>query len=545
MDIPRNSKRPTVRNTNPITSDPALTELLQEAKNLDSENEFKGWKDSFLRVYRQYLDPAGVDNARASESQFLRSMEKLAATVVSVNTLVDEGKVSAESQTVMGKRALTNMTDQLAKTEQELARFMPTTGAAEQAVGYDKFELGAVMIEDGFHVYELLKSTQSIVKRLLEQVLNDVLPKNKLSIIQFYLRQIHSFCDVMADLGLFGLMEDVVEMYKVKPRSKEKPVTKKLSAIAVGSPAPQKIDPPSPIVSQQCPEEGPQIVELDPDKIYNFRSSFCGGYIDPFSGTAPGTGEEALKDRSDDKNEAEKGNDGDADFIIYFDKKTGCIGKVPRHACISKSFIVQVDDAGVETMEGEVEGDDEKEQLIWDMKKAMKSKGKGNGNNGLRSASHKSTGVSKAYVVTPKSGAKRSVRESKNGDVKGSLRGLQAPRLYKDEGNNVGNDAPRSPSTSKRLSSTGNAETQREESPLFNDEKYLSKRNAKVDNSTARNDYTRRKTDAEPSTDGWAQPNYSAKASKRPSVQSVSKEPKPSSDGWASASTLAAGRRQK
>jgi hypothetical protein len=145
-DIPQNAKGP-VYQKNPITTDPALTQLLEESKNIKSDAEFKGWKDSFLNSYKQYLDPAGVQNAHSSDKLLLKSMEKLASTVVSVKSLVNDGKITAESQTVMGKRALTNMTDQMAKTEQEIARFMPTTGAEEEKVGYNKFELGAVMIE--------------------------------------------------------------------------------------------------------------------------------------------------------------------------------------------------------------------------------------------------------------------------------------------------------------------------------------------------------------------------------------------------------------
>ena len=148
-DIPKNSQRQ-VRTRNPITSDPALTRLLSESKTLDSEEQFKGWKDSFLDAYKKYLDPAGVQNAQMADKRLLTSMEKLAKTVVKVKDLVKEQKITAESQTVMGKRSLTNMTDQMAKTEQEIARFMPTTGTEEETVGYDKFELGAVMIEGEF-----------------------------------------------------------------------------------------------------------------------------------------------------------------------------------------------------------------------------------------------------------------------------------------------------------------------------------------------------------------------------------------------------------
>jgi hypothetical protein len=518
MDIPKNSQRPAVRSKNPITSDPALVHLLDVAKGFESEVQFNGWKDSFLKVYRQYLDPTGVENAHASDGRLLRSMEKLAGTVVSVKALVEEGKITAESQTVMGKRALTNMTDQMARTEKEIARFMPTTGAEEQMVGYDKFELGAVLIEDGFHVYELLKSTQAIVVHLQEQVLNNVLPNNKQSIIQFYLRQIQSFCDVMADLGLFGLMEDVMEMYKAKPRSKKKPVKTKPGAAADASPVLSMMEPPSPMNSQQLPEEEAEIVELDPDKIYNFRSSYNGGYKDPFSGTAPGNDEEPLKSTGKNKKDDEKGNDGEEDFLIYFDMKTGCIGKIPRSVCAGKSLIVSVNDAGEEIMDGEIEDDDEREQLLWDMKKAMKSKSKVQGStgaNGSRSPSFKSPGGPKTYVVTPKTGARRSV---------GNLRGLQAPRLEKDEDDE-----------DKPMPSLGLSKVPLGKSSSFNVKDMpglgSSKRDIKEGSAMSSINYASHKNDPAPSSEGtWVKSGLkkrmSDSATNRASIQKVAKDPK-------------------
>ncbi|KAG7347055.1 hypothetical protein IV203_006124 [Nitzschia inconspicua] len=407
-DIPKNAPRRPMTN-NPITTDPALTRLLADAKALKTEEEFKGWKTSFLDTYRSYLDPAGEQNAKMSYARLVWSMEKLAGTVVAVKDLVNDGKISAESQTVMGKRAMTNMTDQLAKSELEISRFMPATGADEEELGYNKFELGAVMIEDGFHVYELLRSAKDIITNLQDKVLNDILPPHQKSIIQFYLRQVLSFNDVMADLGLFGLMEDILEMYKAIPRNKKGPLPKD----APKSRAPRKEV--EPVV-----DEGPEIVELDPDKKYNFRAEFADGYIDPFSGTAPGPEE------NKDKNEEQKGSGGEDDFIIYFDMKTGTIGKIPRSECASKSLIVSQSDDGAEELQGEIEDDDEREKLIWDMKKAMKNK-KGGG-------SAKSPGPNrKKYVITPRKDATgRTIGRTKSNE--NTLKKIQAPSLDKENG---------------------------------------------------------------------------------------------------------------
>jgi len=587
MNIPSSPTK--FKGRNPIATDSALGELLEQTKDFQSEDDFKGWQQSFLDVYTTYLDPAGVENAHASDDRLVRSLEKLASTVVSVNTLVDDKKITVESQTVMGKRALTNMTDQMAKAEKEIQRFMPATGADEAIVGYDKFELAAVMIEDGFHVYEILKTTKDIICHLQDTVLNDVLPGNKLSIIQFYLRQIQSFCDVMADLGLFGLMEDVMEMYKVKPRSKAKPTKDSPKAPRKLVETKQKL--------KELPEpEEPQVVELDPDKIYNFRSSFEGGYIDPFSGTAPGS---SSNEKDDEKNEEE--GEGEEEFIIYFDMKTGVIGKIPRMACASKGVIV-TEDGG---FEGEIDDQDEKEDLLWKMKKAMKTGGKPG--KPKRSGCMSKSPSQKKYVVTPGKDTKRRIGRSKSGDGKNgsNLRGLGAPKLFDDDGNDgvdaagddvndvlpssarVKRDPPKKrvpPGKSKSFDSSFhyNKEESKDKKPAPFVGMKLKKRdsnvsatgsNGKDEQALAASPRTKKKTISKSPTTSRKNSVSSAASSssspkprpkapvssssspkmsprtaakpKRKSSQKVVKNPKPSSSGWATASSMAESRAAK
>lgn len=374
---------------------------MAETKGINSEEAFKGWKDSFMEQYKKFLDPAGVENAEMSNARLLRSLERLASTVITVKKFVDEDKITAETQSVQGMRHLTNMTDQMAETEKEIARFMPTTGAEETAMGYDKFELGAVMIEDGFHVYEHLKTTKDIIQHLQGKVLNDVLQSNKLSIIQFYLRQIQTFCDVMADLGLFGLMERLMEIYQIKPRSKTKPEKPLLPP------------PPPPSPKKEKKEKPPRV--LDPNVNYTRRSAYTGGYFDPFSGTQPGKEEVESSDDEEEDPEGD-GEDEDNDFIIYFDMKTGTIGKIPRSVCVKDNFIVSKDDAGNETMQGEIEDDAEKEQLIWDMKKAMKGAAPSTPKTGpKRTRSPKADGLKN--IQPPLDGPSRNLNRAKSGDL--------------------------------------------------------------------------------------------------------------------------------
>jgi hypothetical protein len=87
-----------------------------------------------------------------------------------------------------------------------LAKFIPSTSLDEEKMGYNKFELGAVLIQDGFQVYEILKGTRDIIVQLQATILKDIMSRDNMSIIEFYLRQIQSFCDVSVSLTNNAIM---------------------------------------------------------------------------------------------------------------------------------------------------------------------------------------------------------------------------------------------------------------------------------------------------------------------------------------------------
>lgn len=535
-----------------MTSDENLVKLLADAKNFTSEEELNRWKESFLVQYKNYLNAAGVENAQASNGRLVRSLEKLAKTVITVNAFVKEGKISKENQSVQGQRHLTNMTEQMASSEKEIARFMPTTGADEEEVGYDKFELGAVLIEDGFHVYEYMKSTKDIIEELQEIVLTDILSTNKLSIVQFYLRQIQTFCDVMADLGLFGLMETVLEIYKVKPRTKAK--------LVKNESLPANLD--------DIDYEGEEPLKpervLDPNKKYKFRAAYTGGYTDPLSGTQPGRDEFEDPDEDTTDHPEGQGDDDDNHFVIFFDMKTGAIGKIPRKECKSNNIFFSENDKGEEQILGEVADQGEKDQLVWDLKKAMKgnapatpkqgpkrtSSGKSNALREIkppfevskkaptRSRSGKSDGVERSTSLVEASARKELMKTRSGG-----LLDLRASTLRANEG------SARDEKTFRRdhvmhhsNPSTNVASKQRRPGSV-----HESSTNVEAEPNAAP---VRRAstplTAPSPSADGWSKPAAIAAKPNAAPVRRASTPlaaPSPSEDGWAKPAAIAATRR--
>jgi hypothetical protein len=347
----------------------------------------------------------------------------------------------------------------------------------------------------------LLQTTKDIITDLQDKVLNDVLPTHQKSIIQFYLRQIQSFNDVMADLGLFGLMQDILEMYKVIPRNKKGPKT--MGGIKSRDPAPA-------ITPEEEVEEGPEIVELDPNKKYNFRADFSGGYIDPFSGTSPGPND----NNNNNNNDPQKGSGGDdEDFLIYFDMKTGTIGKILRKNCASNGLIVSQTDQGEEVLDGEIVDDDEREKLIWDMKRAMKNK------KGDRTVSKSPGANRKKYVITPRKDATgRTIGRSKSDD----LWNMKVPALDKEN-----NDIPSLPNVDAKASRRSSA------SSMLPTAAHTAKRTSLQKKEPSNKAPIRRSS------------SQTASNSKKPSTQKVVKDPKPSNDGWSNATSMAATRRSK
>jgi hypothetical protein len=293
-----------------------------------------------------------------------------------------------------------------------LAKFIPSTSQQEETMGYNKFELGAVMIQDGFQVYEILKATRNIILQLQATLFQDMaLSRDSMSIMEFYLRQISSFCDVMADLGLFGVMDSVVEMYAIMPRGSvsvkrvaTKPIPVAPLKVAVAPPAAAK------------PPKKKKVVEETPPKKKQSgaRAIFDNGYSDPFGNASSQSPKEVKETKGGDPDdgEGEAGEDGDdsQQEIIYFDVKTGTIGRISRSKCREKSIIVTQDEEGQELLDGGVDDEEEKEQLIWLLKKGMKQKQNGPTTAATTAASNNSKN---SVAMPPKSPLRKKAKPPK------------------------------------------------------------------------------------------------------------------------------------
>jgi hypothetical protein len=171
----------------------------------------------------------------------------------------------------------------------------------------------------------------------------------------------------MADLGLFGLMQQVMDIYAIMPRGTKSVATKTIMP-------PKTATPPKP---KSLKKKTEPVVEEPKKKQTSARAIFDNGFSDPFGNAASQPKPKKGKVKGDPDAGEEEGEGVDDDSkqeIVYFDVKTGTIGRISRSKCREKGIIVTQDDEGQEQLDGGVDDEEEKEQLIWLLKKGMKQK---------------------------------------------------------------------------------------------------------------------------------------------------------------------------
>lgn len=199
---------------------------------------------------------------------------------------------------------------------------------------------------------------------------NILKPSHK-STIQYYLKQIDSFCDCLADLGMFKLMNKCVELYKVRPRKgKKKPFNR------------QTGDPLSDTSDEDVINHGRMFRR---SKV-NFRSIMDHGWTSAITREEIHAPEdrplasevmpEAFVDKpKDELPDPTKPNE----WIYYYDPVTDKIGKIPRKRALGANFILRTDESGKEQQDAAIaewDGKDGKSELIWKLKEACKGKAK-------------------------------------------------------------------------------------------------------------------------------------------------------------------------
>ena len=196
---------------NPFKDDPAIVSLLKELDGIATRRQFRRWKKSFLQAFEDYLEEEGCMQVRASYRELCQILSQHVVLVKKMHAHIQIGDMSPEGCTVKSRQTLGNFFDQMIRVKQILIDLLPTTAKMEKEIGYTKFHLAAVLIDNGFVAYDRLSLCDDIHFHFKKWCLQDVASQLFLLEMDHYHTQLDIFCDILADLGLNDTMERCIK----------------------------------------------------------------------------------------------------------------------------------------------------------------------------------------------------------------------------------------------------------------------------------------------------------------------------------------------
>lgn len=191
--------------SSPLKQDPELKEMLSQLDSVRTARTFKRWKNSFLTRWEQFLEEKNIGFADKAYKEFAVSMGQLVKLMTSVNGYVDKGELAVDRTNVKARNSLNEMSKVLTIVIDEEDALIPQTNTHEKKRGYNKFHMGAILVRDNFGEYGRLTQCRDILQHMRSVSLNEIADKQILEEMDNYTVKLQKFCDVMADLGLFGM----------------------------------------------------------------------------------------------------------------------------------------------------------------------------------------------------------------------------------------------------------------------------------------------------------------------------------------------------
>ena len=191
---------------NPFRSDPELVGHLDRLGRIKTYKRFQGWKRSFLQSLDAFFARPGIGPAQKASDSFLQTMKDMKKHVDRCNTMIEKGDLTNDKVTVKGRNSLNELVKHLTIATEDTVAFVPGTKMDERRCGYNKFELGAVLVRDGFSCFDTQQYLNESVTTMGQDKLNHVADRQQLDAFEYYSKKFQNFCDIMADLGLYELM---------------------------------------------------------------------------------------------------------------------------------------------------------------------------------------------------------------------------------------------------------------------------------------------------------------------------------------------------
>lgn len=188
---------------NPLKDDEVLIQLLKDLDSVQTLRQFTRWKASFLARFETFLAQSGIHAAEEAYRALGLQSRRLVKLLRQLKQHVIEENLRVNHATVKARLCLSNLQSQLADVDLSFATHRHTE--------YTSFHMGAVLVRDGFQCYDALSRCNDIFD-LLRESLADVADRQVLEEMKRFSGQLKSFCDVMADLGLYNAMLKVRQL---------------------------------------------------------------------------------------------------------------------------------------------------------------------------------------------------------------------------------------------------------------------------------------------------------------------------------------------
>jgi hypothetical protein len=189
-----------------LKQDAELKEMLGQLDFIKTGRTFRRWKTSFLSRWEEFLEQENIDAADRAYQKFATNMGKFVVLIHAVNEHVAKHDLTIQRTTVKARNALNEMNKNLTLIIEEQDALIPQTNQLEKKCGYNKFHMGAILIRDSFREYGRLTDCRDLLQQMRSQSLNEVADKQILEEMDNFATKLQKFCDVMADLGLFGTL---------------------------------------------------------------------------------------------------------------------------------------------------------------------------------------------------------------------------------------------------------------------------------------------------------------------------------------------------
>jgi hypothetical protein len=266
----------TPRSGNPLTEDPTLKRLLRDITDIPNELQFTRWKEEFLEEFEKYLSQAGTFNANMAFQEFASRVLDLAKEVRRMEILRESGDMTEDRCTVQARRCLGNFYEKLLRVSGALDHLVPGTNEEEVTAGFTKFNLGAILIRDGFVEYDRLEKIQIHLGRLRKDGLDMIADQLALEAIDSYGDKFDRMCDILADLGLYHALQKCTTFIKGEwvpapspiRTSKSSGDLKELRQALIDSPV--KLEPAPTLSPPPTPPKAPSLDD-DDEKSFEIR----------------------------------------------------------------------------------------------------------------------------------------------------------------------------------------------------------------------------------------------------------------------------------